>query len=86
MDKSTFAAAAALALCTFTGTASANDTLQSRAMSALGTAIASQGNAALLQIRQELKESATEVMRPFLPASAKVPGPQPSLEAASAQR
>jgi len=75
MTKSTLAAVA-LALCSFTGTASANDILQSRAISALGDAIASQGNAALIQIRQEIRQTALDAVKPFLPAPAKASQPQ----------
>lgn len=66
MTKSTLAAAA-LVLCSFTGTAAA-DTLQSRAAVSLGQAIAAQGNLALIQIRREIKQSALKTIEPFLPA------------------
>ena len=66
MTKSTFAAAA-LVLCTFTGTAAA-DSLQSRAVVSLSQAIAAQGNLALIQIRREIKQSALKTIEPFLPA------------------
>jgi len=78
-------AAAALALCTFTGTAAANDNLPTRAASALGAAIASQGNAALVQIRQELKESALEAIKPFLPEPKKAQDPEQPAEAPAAR-
>ncbi|MGH8441449.1 MAG: hypothetical protein ACRETF_00945 [Nevskiaceae bacterium] len=65
MNKSTLTAAA-LALCAFTGTATA-DSLPSRAVSALGSAIAAQGNAALIQIRKEVKASALQAIKPLLP-------------------
>jgi hypothetical protein len=77
MTKSALTAAA-LALCTFTGTASAHDTLTARAVNALSIAIAGQGDAALSQIRKELKQSAIEAFKPFLPKSEKVPAEQPA--------
>ncbi|MGH8482191.1 MAG: hypothetical protein ACRES8_07010 [Nevskiaceae bacterium] len=71
--------AAALVLSTLAGTASASDSLPSRAVSAVGIVIASQGNAALVQIRRELGESARDAMKPFLPAPQKAPEqPQPA--------
>jgi hypothetical protein len=88
MNKSTLAAAA-LALCAFTGTASAaNDTLQARALNAFGVVIASQGDAALAQIRQDLTQSALEAFKPFLPKPEPAPeqNPHPSAETPAAQR
>ncbi len=84
MTKSTLAAAA-LALCAFTGTASAADTLQSRAMSALSVAIASQGNAALIQIREEIRQTALEAIKPFLPEPEKAPQPEKLAETPAVQ-
>jgi hypothetical protein len=66
MTKSTLAAAA-LVLCTFAGTATA-DTLPSRTAATLGQVIAAQGNLALMQIRREIKASALKTIEPFLPA------------------
>jgi hypothetical protein len=63
-------AAAALALVLAMGPAHADEGLAARAVSALGTAIASQGNAALLQIRAELREKLLDSLRPQLPAPA----------------
>ena len=66
MNKFVFAAAA-LALSTVSGSAGA-DTLPTRAVSALGMVIATQGNAALIQIRREMKESALRTIESFLPS------------------
>jgi hypothetical protein len=77
MNRKATLTALALALCSLTGTASANDGLPTRAVNALGAAVAAQGNAALVQIRRELKESALEAMKPFLPDADKAPEQQP---------
>ena len=77
-------AATVLFLGTFSGLASA-DSLASRAANALSVVIASQGDAALVQIRRELKESALEAMKPFLP-EAPAPEPQTPAETPVAQR
>ena len=69
MTKSTLAAAA-LVLCSFAGnagTATAADAMPSRAVATLGQVIAVQGNAALQQIRRDLKKSALKTIEPFLP-------------------
>jgi hypothetical protein len=73
MNRNCSLAAVAMVLCTLTGAATATDSLSSRAVSALGSVIASQGDAALVQIRREIAESAREVMKPFLPAPQKAP-------------
>ena len=65
MNKFVFAAVA-LTLSTVSGSAGA-DTLSTRAVSALGMVIATQGNAALIQIRRDLKESALKTIESFLP-------------------
>ncbi|MGQ0585822.1 MAG: hypothetical protein ACT4PK_01280 [Gammaproteobacteria bacterium] len=65
MNKSTVAIAT-LALCAFTGTATA-DSLSSRAATTLGAVIAAQGNAALVQIRKEIAVSALTAVKPLLP-------------------
>jgi hypothetical protein len=79
-------AAAALALCSLSGAAQADDSLSSRAVTVLGIAIASQGDAALVQIRRELAQSAVEAMKPFRPETRKVSDqPQPA-ETAAAKR
>ena len=70
MNKS-FLAVAALTLCSVTGSAGAGNPLSTRAVSALGIAIASQGNAALIQIRRELQDSALKTIEPFLPWAGK---------------
>lgn len=77
--------AAALALSAFSGMASA-DSLPTRAAGALGTVIASQGNAALLQIKRELRESALQAVKPFLPDVAPAAEPAPPAETPVAQR
>jgi len=67
MNKTIFAAAA-LTLCSIPGSVGAGDySLPGRAVSALGMVIASQGNAALVQIRRELQDSALKTIEPFLP-------------------
>ena len=58
--------------------AHADDNLATRAMEALGIAIASQGNAALLQIQAELKEKLLESLRPELPSPATAPEQAPA--------
>jgi hypothetical protein len=78
-------AAAALVLSTFSGLASA-DSLSTRAVGTLGNVIASQGNAALVQIKRELKESALQAMKPFLPDFAPAPSPAPPAKTPVAQR
>ena len=55
----------------------AADSLPTRAVSALGVAIAVQGDAALLQIRREIRESAIEAVKPFMPDVQKVSDQQP---------
>ena len=82
MTKSAIAAAAILVLCSFTGTASA-DSLQSRVMLTLGQAIAAQGNAALVQIRRDLKDSALKTIEPFLPPASDAVESGPSGESES---
>ena len=69
--KLSFAAALA-ALCFSTG-ANAGESLPERAVEALGAVIASQGNAALLEIRQELKDTLLEQLKPLLPRPAIAP-------------
>ncbi|HUR40095.1 MAG TPA: hypothetical protein VM240_02905 [Verrucomicrobiae bacterium] len=49
------------------GPASASDSLPTRAATALGVAIAAQGDIALAQIRKELKDTVVERIQPFLP-------------------
>ena len=78
--------AAALALCAFTGTASANERpteLMAATMKAVGHAIANQGNAALIQIRNELKDSAIEHIRQYmtLPKPVATATPAPAVSA-----
>jgi len=47
--------------------AAAQDSMPARAINALGLAIKSQGDAALVQIRQELKETLRDHIQPLLP-------------------
>jgi hypothetical protein len=47
--------------------AAAQDNLPVRAINALGMAIAAQGDAALITIRQELKEALVDHIEPYLP-------------------
>ena len=60
------AAALVLSFAAFAGPAAAEESLSSRAASAVGAVIASQGNAALVQIRQELKDTLLEQRPPDL--------------------
>ena len=76
MNKVIFAAAA-LALSTVSGSAGA-DTLPTRAASALGMVIATQGNAALIQIRREMKDSALKTIESFLPKPAENVADEPA--------
>ena len=78
--------AAALVLCSLAIPASASDSLSSRAVTALGAAIASQGDAALVQIRRELQASAREALKPFLPEAKKSPAQPHPAETPVAQR
>ncbi len=78
--------AAAIAMFSLAIPASASDSLSSRSVTALGVAIASQGDAALAQIRRELQQSARDTLKPFLPEARKAPPhPQPA-ETPVAQR
>lgn len=86
MSRTFAIAAAALALSLPTAITSATESLPSRAMSVLGVAIASQGDAALDQIRRELSETAREAMKPFLPEAPKAPEQQPPADKPAATR
>ena len=57
----------ALSFAAATAPASAQGNLPARAVSALGTVIADQGNAALVQIREEFKDTLVERIKPYLP-------------------
>ncbi len=83
---STLAAVTALALCAFAGTAAAAESLPSRAVGAIGAVIAAQGDAALLEISREFKESALEAMKPFLPEPAQATDNAQPAETPVAQR
>jgi hypothetical protein len=78
--------AAVLVLGSFAGTAEAADSLPARAINALGVAIAVQGDAALLQIRREIRETAIDAVKPFLPDVQKVVEQQPPAGTPVAQR
>ena len=79
MNRIAAITAFALALGTFAQDASANESLSTRAVNAIGIVIAAQGDAALVQIGRELKESALDAMKPFLPDPAQAPEhPQPA--------
>jgi hypothetical protein len=62
-------AAAVLALSALLAAApaAAEDGLAGHAVTALGIAIAAQGDAALVQIREEVKQIVLERIRPYLP-------------------
>lgn len=65
------AAALVLSFAAFAGpAAAAEESLSTRAVSAVGAMIANQGNAALVQIRQELEDTLLEQLRPYLPRPA----------------
>ena len=64
------AAVTALSVC---GSVSAEDTLPTRVVEALGVAIAIQGDAALVEIRHELKDALMEQIKPYLPRDAAPP-------------
>jgi len=64
------AAALVLGFAAFAGPAAAEESLSARAVSAVGAVIASQGNAALVQIRQDLKDTLIDQLRPYLPQPA----------------
>jgi len=80
--------AAALILASFASTASANDRqeLLASTMHAVGRAIASQGNAALKQIREELRRDLAESLKPLLPAPDRVANSTPEPATATATR
>lgn len=65
--------AAALTALSFCASVNAEESLPERAVEALGTVIASQGNAALLEIRRELKDTLLQQLKPFLPPPAAAP-------------
>jgi hypothetical protein len=64
--------AAALLALTFAACspAHAEESMVARAASAVGMVIAAQGNAALVQIRHDVKDSLAEKLKPFLPQAA----------------
>lgn len=70
MNKSTKLSIAALALCLAgaSAPASADDSLRDRTVAALSNAIADQGNAALVEIRDELKRDLLKTLAPLLPS------------------
>lgn len=66
-SKSALLAAALVAFTSMVPASAATETLPERAANALGAVIASQGNAALLEIRRELKETLLQQFKPLLP-------------------
>lgn len=60
------------------GPAAAQDSLPARAFSALGHAIAQQGNQALRDIRDEMRERLLRDLKPVLPQPAPASRPQPA--------
>jgi hypothetical protein len=78
-------AAAALILASFAGPASATDRqeLVASTMHAVGRAIASQGNAALKQIREELRRDLADSLKPLLPSPDHVARPAPAAPASA---
>ena len=77
--KNFFAAAAIAAGLLGTGPATAGEeSLPSRAASMLGGYIAQQGNAALMQIRNDLKKDLTRTIKPFIPAQNQATGDTPA--------
>ena len=69
MKNRTGAALVALAFAAFAAPAAADD-ITTRTAIAVGQAIAAQGNAALVEIRQELKDALLEQIKPLLPEPA----------------
>lgn len=78
MTVKTTTAALALLMALACGPAHADDrSLPSRAASLVGQLIAQQGNAALTQIREELRDDLVRTLRPLLPT------PVPATDGAS---
>ena len=75
MKRTIATVAAALVLGTLSGSTAAAESIPARAVSALGIVIATQGDAALLKIRDEIADSARQVVKPFLPAPVSTPDP-----------
>jgi hypothetical protein len=71
----------ALALAAGLSPAHAQDSMPARAINALGLAIAAQGDAALEQIRRELKDTLLEGVRPYLPRPETSPQAPPAAAA-----
>jgi hypothetical protein len=70
MNKSILKVAATVFALSFCASANAAESLPGRAVEAIRVAIASQGNAALLEVRREMKEKFAEQVKPFLPQPA----------------
>lgn len=69
LTRKTLSTAAILtALLGFQGAAHAQDSLTQRVVTGVGHVIAAQGNAALVQIRNELGETIEQALKPLLPA------------------
>lgn len=75
----------ALSFTAFAAPAAADD-ITTRTAVAVGQAIAAQGNAALAEIRQEIKDALMEQIKPLLPEPApESPPPVPPVATASRQ-
>ncbi len=71
-------ALAAAALLGFSVSAQAEESLTQRVATGVGQAIAAQGNAALIKIREELQQGLIETMSPLLPRPELAGGPAPA--------
>lgn len=78
------AALVALSFSAFAGTAAADEGIATRTAVAVGHIIAAQGNAALVEIRRELKDALLEQVKPLLPKPA--PEAQPAAPAPALAR
>lgn len=72
------AALAATALLGISATAQADDSLTHRVATGVGQVIAAQGNAALIQIREELQQRLIETVSPLLPSPELAGQPAPA--------
>lgn len=70
------AATLALTLSASALPARADSSLTDRAVTALGAAIAAQGNAALIQIRREMTSQWTAAVQLFVPPTARIQAPE----------
>lgn len=69
---------AALSFAAAAAPAAAAESLPARAATALGYVIAVQGDAALAQIREELKETVVQTVAPYLPQRQDAAEPAPA--------